>query len=162
MTFPWTEASVARLKALREEHRTAGEMKDILASEFGCECSRGAVIGKLRRMGLGTLSGVVNQNRPQPKPQPKPSRIASQGFHGYRPGRKLPAPRKKSAVTAIATVPAESFRCTLLDLTNESCRWPIGDPWKPEFRFCGAPGADFPAGRPYCPCHQRMAWARAA
>jgi GcrA cell cycle regulator len=38
----------------------------------------------------------------------------------------------------------------LLDLNNESCRWPVGDPGKPGFFFCGEAKADLSAGRPYC------------
>ena len=29
-------------------------------------------------------------------------------------------------------------RVTIMDLRESMCRWPMGDPTKPEFRFCGA------------------------
>jgi GcrA cell cycle regulator len=51
----------------------------------------------------------------------------------------------------------ERLRCSLLDLTNETCRWPIGDPGETGFYFCGTPSADLAAGQPYCPCHMREA-----
>jgi GcrA cell cycle regulator len=40
-------------------------------------------------------------------------------------------------------------------LTNNTCRWPLGDPRDSDFRFCGRPGADFSAKKPYCPDHMR-------
>lgn len=39
-----------------------------------------------------------------------------------------------------------------------TCAWPIGDPGKPGFRFCGAPRAT--VGRPYCAEHTDKARSR--
>jgi GcrA cell cycle regulator len=46
-------------------------------------------------------------------------------------------------------------RRTLLELTEETCRWPIGDPSNPEFYFCG--GKPIPS-LPYCSHHSRIAY----
>jgi GcrA cell cycle regulator len=46
-------------------------------------------------------------------------------------------------------------RRSLLELTEETCRWPIGDPGSPEFFFCG--GAAI-VGLPYCAHHSRVAY----
>ncbi len=40
-------------------------------------------------------------------------------------------------------------------LTERMCRWPIGHPGEPEFRFCG--DARVP-GRPYCADHCALAY----
>ncbi len=40
-------------------------------------------------------------------------------------------------------------------LTERMCRWPIGHPGEPEFRFCGALRI---AGRPYCAEHCALAY----
>jgi GcrA cell cycle regulator len=47
---------------------------------------------------------------------------------------------------------------TLLELTNDTCRWPIGDPSKKSFHFCGEPGADLENGVPYCERHRQRAY----
>ena len=39
------------------------------------------------------------------------------------------------------------------------CRWPMGDPTTPEFRFCGGKAI---TGLPYCPHHSRIAYQPAA
>ena len=46
----------------------------------------------------------------------------------------------------------------LFELTNDSCRWPHGQPGTKAFHFCGAPGADLEGGRPYCERHARRAY----
>ena len=51
---------------------------------------------------------------------------------------------------------------SLLELTNGTCRFPIGEPGSRTFCFCGAPGADLEGGRPYCARHARRAYRGAA
>lgn len=52
---------------------------------------------------------------------------------------------------------AESGGVTLMDLTERSCRWPVGDPRHNDFRFCG----DYAEpGRVYCCQHHALAYYR--
>jgi GcrA cell cycle regulator len=44
---------------------------------------------------------------------------------------------------------------TILDLTERMCKWPIGDPKHPDFRFCGKPSIP---GMPYCGEHCAVAY----
>jgi GcrA cell cycle regulator len=53
----------------------------------------------------------------------------------------------------VETLPAE--RATVLTLTEHTCKWPIGDPGRPGFHFCGR-GAD--SNSPYCAEHARLAY----
>jgi GcrA cell cycle regulator len=46
-------------------------------------------------------------------------------------------------------------RRTLLELSEDTCRWPIGDPATPEFFFCGGKPLN---GLPYCNYHSRAAY----
>jgi GcrA cell cycle regulator len=46
-------------------------------------------------------------------------------------------------------------RRSILELTEATCRWPIGDPSSTEFFFCGGQSM---AGLPYCPYHSRIAY----
>jgi GcrA cell cycle regulator len=43
----------------------------------------------------------------------------------------------------------------IMDLRENMCRWPVGDPTTPEFRFCGSRS---PPGGPYCMHHARIAY----
>jgi len=67
-------------------------------------------------------------------------------------GRAVPA------VAGAAPPPPAQTGCGILELTNETCRWPhepggLGDP-----RYCGEPGADLSARAPYCAAHMRLAY----
>ncbi len=46
-------------------------------------------------------------------------------------------------------------RRTLLELNEDTCRWPIGDPATSEFFFCARQAAD---RLPYCNYHSRAAY----
>jgi GcrA cell cycle regulator len=46
-------------------------------------------------------------------------------------------------------------RCSILELSDEKCHWPIGDPGTPEFFFCGGKTIE---GLPYCGYHSRVAY----
>ena len=55
----------------------------------------------------------------------------------------------------VALVPAGKNRVTTISLTADTCRWPFGDPAKPDFHYCG----DLPlAGRPYCDKHDAQSY----
>ncbi len=48
-----------------------------------------------------------------------------------------------------------SVRVTIVELKEAMCKWPLGDPTTPEFRYCGSPSLS--AG-PYCTYHGRLAY----
>ena len=60
---------------------------------------------------------------------------------------------------SVTALPECEQRVTIMELREGMCRWPIGDPTSPEFRFCGA-RADI--GSPYCTQHARIAYQPAA
>ena len=46
-------------------------------------------------------------------------------------------------------------RRTLLELNEQTCKWPIGDPATSEFYFCGGHSV---TSLPYCAYHSRIAY----
>lgn len=48
-----------------------------------------------------------------------------------------------------------SERKTVQTLTNNDCRWPIGDPQHADFHFCGKRKV---SGLPYCAFHVQRGW----
>jgi GcrA cell cycle regulator len=46
-------------------------------------------------------------------------------------------------------------RVTIMELREAMCRWPLGDPSQPDFRYCGARSD---VGASYCAHHSRMAY----
>jgi GcrA cell cycle regulator len=46
-------------------------------------------------------------------------------------------------------------KVTILELTESTCKWPVGNPGKPDFFFCGRKSD---VGIPYCAFHARIAY----
>ncbi len=65
------------------------------------------------------------------------------------------------AMEALVVAPAselfipEDQRIGLLGLSEQTCKWPIGDPLNKDFYFCGQHSLD---GKPYCDFHSRRAY----
>ena len=51
-------------------------------------------------------------------------------------------------------IPVEQ-RKNLLQLTDATCHWPVGDPGSSDFFFCGGESNE---GSPYCNFHSRVAY----
>ena len=52
-------------------------------------------------------------------------------------------------------VEMKSKKISLMDLTERTCKWPIGDPATDEFWFCGH---EAESGKPYCKTHISIAF----
>ena len=59
------------------------------------------------------------------------------------------------ALATVREVEKTARRLTLLELTERTCKWPIGDPATSDFWFCGLPTK---AGKPYCDAHVAVAF----
>jgi len=66
-----------------------------------------------------------------------------------RPDYSQEKPADKSNVVSMAR------HLTLLQLTENTCKWPMGDPLAEDFCFCGADSAE---GTPYCAHHSKVAF----
>ena len=66
----------------------------------------------------------------------------------------LPLPRPQTVVVAPARKPGRKV-VTTLTLSSRTCKWPIGDPAKSDFHYCGLPPQ---SGRPYCETHDNMSY----
>ena len=53
--------------------------------------------------------------------------------------------------------PIKRRSATVTKLAGPACQWPIGDPRKTDFHFCGEPSAH---GKPYCDHHCAVAYTR--
>jgi len=59
------------------------------------------------------------------------------------------------ALASVREVEKRAKRLTLMELTERTCKWPIGDPATEDFWFCGLPST---AGKPYCEAHVGVAF----
>jgi GcrA cell cycle regulator len=142
----WTPERIAQLRSFVDSGLTCSQ----IAAEIGI--TRNAVIGKIHRLGL-------SPGRPAAQP------ARANAPRGRRP--RLPTPRQTlrlvctEAPGIAAGEVAESEmidsaqRCSLLELTQNTCRWPVSDPDAADFSFCGN---EAHTGFPYCAAHARMAY----
>jgi GcrA cell cycle regulator len=139
----WTTDRVALLK----NGIAAGLSCAQIARQIGV--SRNAVIGKANRLGLSRFkSAAAGQGQRAAVPNGTRTRIAA-SHRMLRAVWAKPEP-------CFAEVPEVSTnRCSLFELQQWHCRWPMGDPASEDFGFCGCkPAGDLP----YCPAHARMAY----
>jgi len=153
----WTEERVELLKKLWAEGLSASQ----IAGELG-GITRNAVIGKVHRLGLSGRAKAPSSSAPRPRkprsasPMVRMSRPAMRGNTALArhalPLYELdpePEPEPLENIVPIGQ------RCSLLELSDAKCRWPIGDPGSADFFFCGGkPVGDLP----YCAYHARIAY----
>ena len=137
----WTAERLELLKSRFE----AGLSCRQIACEIGV--SRNAVIGKLSRLNL-TRDGEV---RPPPRKRDAKGQRAKTG-----------ARQQYQMLKALYAEPPPDDEpihnghcCSLLELSEERCRWPISTPGLADFCFCGNTPLE---GLPYCAGHTRLAY----
>jgi GcrA cell cycle regulator len=59
------------------------------------------------------------------------------------------------ALAKVNEVEKTAKKLSLMELTERTCKWPIGDPATPDFWFCGLPTQQ---GKPYCEAHVGVAF----
>lgn len=103
---------------------------------------------------------------PQPapaEPEPATPAPAANNFN-RRPivpaGQPLPPQPSANeispeALANVREVEKKARKLSLMDLTERTCKWPIGDPATDKFWFCGLPSAP---GKPYCEAHVGVAF----
>ena len=151
----WTDERVEQLKKLWNDGLSASQV----AAELG-GITRNAVIGKVHRLGLsGRAKSPASPVPRQRKPRASAMllRVARPALRGNTALARMPAyeidyepdPEITAEIVPIGQ------RCTLLELSDSKCRWPIGDPGAHDFFFCGGKPVE---GLPYCAHHARIAY----
>ena len=160
----WTDERVELLKKLWGDGLSASQ----IAAELG-GVTRNAVIGKVHRLSLSgrakpaaapvarARKATTTLGRPAAGSRPQTfSRPLVAGNTALKPAaqpvaeaRRAPRPVEESVVVPI------SLHATILTLTEQTCKWPNGDPSTEDFHFCGQRSK---AGIPYCEYHSRIAY----
>jgi GcrA cell cycle regulator len=144
----WTDESIALLRKLWAE----GVSASAIAAQLGGGISRSAVLGKINRLRRLASSEMPSKTRPRNTAL----RESPNDLPPAAPARRPRGQREPQSERLCAAAKARGKR--LLELGNDSCRWPLGNPGTARFLFCGAAGADLGRGIPYCPRHMRRAY----
>ncbi|WP_156851363.1 GcrA family cell cycle regulator [Bartonella refiksaydamii] len=162
----WTCERVELLKKFWSEGLSASQ----IAAQLG-GVSRNAVIGKVHRLKLPgrgkTAQGVTRaQKTPATPSSPRVRRttptVLSTDVTSCSEGETalkmefiaedvtdIDVSAKSSVVVPI------SRQLNLLQLSENTCRWPVGDPLAADFHFCGADSGE---NSPYCAFHAKIAF----
>ena len=170
----WTDERVEVLKKMWSE----GQSASIIAKALG-GVTRNAVIGKVHRLGLSnratstsSKSSAKSKTSSKAKPtiQTGPSRTVnkSESVRITPPAvRKIipagqPLPPQPSAneispeaLAKVSEVEKTAKKISLMELTEKTCKWPVGDPATDDFWFCGL---SVQTGKPYCEAHVSVAF----
>ena len=168
----WTDERVELLKKLWSEGLSASQ----IAAQLG-GVSRNAVIGKVHRLKLSGR-GKTTTTAPRSKKvspttaAPRPTAAASVEPHATTTIRTATITKTVGAAalkmefvpdavaetiirpTSDVVVPI-SRHLTLLQLSERTCKWPIGDPLNDDFHFCGNESGE---SGPYCGYHSKLAY----
>ena len=164
----WTDERVETLKRMWIE----GQSASTIAKELG-GVTRNAVIGKVHRLGLSNRAGQAPEApaeapaAPQPpaaipepatfSAEPPPTSLRNRIIPAGQPLPPQPSANEISAeaLASVREVEKGAARLSLMELTERTCKWPIGDPATEAFWFCGLPAQ---AGKPYCEAHVTVAF----
>ena len=156
----WTDERVERLKKLWADGLSASQ----IASDLG-GVTRNAVIGKVHRLGLSGRAKPVRAAVTRPRkartarPQQRSGEASFITFGNTALKVELlpeteEEPDYEPVVIEAFEAPVEQ-RKTILELTETTCKWPVGDPTQEDFYFCGCSSQ---LGVPYCEHHARVAY----
>ena len=132
----WTPEKEKKLKALWKKGHTASEIAKMLG-----ETTRNAVIGKAHRLNLEARG---TSKRTSAKTNNSENNSPSEGKQ-----QKLGRKARFKALLLDKNFEPENPK-TLEELSDETCRWPIGHPYEEKFYFCGRKSME---KFPYCKLH---------
>ena len=130
----WTAEKVDKLKELWSKGHTASQIAEMLG-----DTTRNAVIGKAHRLDLEARAPSKQSATPRSRDNKQIKRTAA------------PTSRKAKFQSILLDKNFEPENPkSLEDLTESTCKWPVGHPNEEKFYFCGRkPEGEFP----YCKLH---------
>ncbi len=176
----WTDERVERLKELWAQGLSASQ----IARELG-GVTRNAVIGKVHRLGLASRAATASgggsgaaveaggeekgaKSAAQEEAAPAEASAAPEAASAAPARAEIavrdpsqprepgpPTPEEAAARETLAEIEKLARRIPLMELTERTCKWPIGDPTHDDFAFCGLPSVP---GKPYCEHHVAVAY----
>ena len=177
----WTDERVELLKKMWGEGQSASQ----IAKELGGVTRNAVIgkvhrLGLSNRNGGGGTTKAEPKAKAKPaakteakpkaasKPAAKPEQKPEAAAPATTPARKQiipagqPLPPQPSAneidpeaLAKVSEIEKKAKKLSLMELTERTCKWPVGDPATEDFWFCGLP---VQSGKPYCEAHVGVAF----
>ncbi|WP_299374990.1 GcrA family cell cycle regulator [uncultured Tateyamaria sp.] len=178
----WTDERVELLKKMWGEGQSASQIaKELGGVTRNAVIGKVHRLGLSNRAGSG---GAASPAKAEAKPKPAPKAKAEPKVQPKtEPAIKpVPAPETKSTLPArkqiipagqplppqpsaneispealakVNEIEKKAKKISLMELTERTCKWPVGDPATDNFWFCGLPVQQ---GKPYCEAHVGVAF----
>ena len=131
----WNEENTKKLRDLWKKGFTASQIAALISGK-----SRNAIIGRAHRLNLESRAKSKKTTHKIKAENDNISEVKTQKL-----GRKA---RFKALLLDKSFEPEDPKK--LEELTDETCRWPIGHPYEKKFYFCGRKSIE---KFPYCKLH---------
>ena len=179
----WTDDRVETLKKMWGEGQSASQIaKELGGVTRNAVIGKVHRLGLSNRTTTGAAAkpDAKPKAKPAPKPEVKPKAkveakepvimqtVAAAPPKSTLPARKQiipagqPLPPQPSAneispeaLAKVNEVEKKAKKIGLMELTERTCKWPVGDPATEDFWFCGLPVNQ---GKPYCEAHVGVAF----
>ncbi|SFA86019.1 GcrA cell cycle regulator [Poseidonocella pacifica] len=180
----WTDERVELLKKMWGEGQSASQIaKELGGVTRNAVIGKVHRLGLSNRTGgaapQATGKPAEATAAPQPKakeaPKPAPKPVREAPAPRPEPVVSSPIPARKQIIPAgqplppqpsaneidpaalakVSEIEKKSKKLSLMELTERTCKWPVGDPATEDFWFCGLPAQ---AGKPYCEAHVGVAF----
>ncbi|WP_299046512.1 GcrA family cell cycle regulator [uncultured Tateyamaria sp.] len=178
----WTDERVELLKKMWGEGQSASQIaKELGGVTRNAVIGKVHRLGLSNRAGGGSSASTAKaeakpkaapkakaEPKPQPKTEPAVKPVAAPDPKAAVPARKQiipagqPLPPQPSAneispeaLAKVNEVEKKAKKISLMELTERTCKWPVGDPATDNFWFCGLPVQQ---GKPYCEAHVGVAF----
>ena len=178
----WTDDRVEILKKMWGEGQSASQIaKELGGVTRNAVIGKVHRLGLSNRTTTGAAAAPVAaapaapkaEAKPKPAPRPEPKEKVEEVAETPAPKPNLPARAKiipagqplppqpsaneisPEALAKVSEIEKKSKKIGLMDLTERTCKWPVGDPATDDFWFCGLPVQQ---GKPYCEAHVGVAF----
>ncbi len=180
----WTDERVETLKKMWGEGQSASQIaKELGGVTRNAVIGKVHRLGLSNRVGGAPEQAKAKPADPAPKSEGRPAAAKSAKTDAKSaaqraepapaapqatPGRKpiipagQPLPPQPSAgeispeaLASVREIEKKARKISLMELTERTCKWPIGDPATEDFWFCGLATQQ---GKPYCEAHVGVAF----
>ncbi|WP_425040239.1 GcrA family cell cycle regulator [Primorskyibacter sp. S187A] len=178
----WTDERVELLKKMWGEGQSASQIaKELGGVTRNAVIGKVHRLGLSNRAGAGAAKSDTPKEapkpkaKPAPKPAPKPAAATAEPTPAPEAKAATPIPARKQIIPAgqplppqpsaneispealakVSEIEKKAKKLSLMELTERTCKWPVGDPATDDFWFCGLPVQQ---GKPYCEAHVGVAF----